>query len=635
MSYSIFTGIALKSLILPAVAWLVVVILRHSSAAARHVVWMAAFAALLALPPLMLWLPALRMPMPAPALIAQSIAAVPDAVTPMRAPLVAATRAASHSALPGGRPAWLLLWAAGALLALSQTLVGWLVMCRLRRNGPRFPSAVAGGPVEILQGPRGSMPLAFGLLRPVVFLPADASEWSDERRRLVLAHELAHIRRGDIALHLLARIALSFYWWNPLAWAAWRGLLKERERAADDLVLSAGARPADYAGHLLEIARSFHAAPAAGWAALAMARKSQLEGRLLAILDSRANRNAPGRAWALAASLTAILLVCPFAAIQAQDGTETLPADVDATIRAAAAQHNHQMLEDAARAAEVLRRYDMAQKLLESSLTIRAQTSGEQSVDYGLGLLKLGDLERSRRNFNEAEAFYTKAASVLGTRPEGAAALVDLGTAALRRKDPAQAADYFRRAQLADPARPGTALMWLAVVSDQQGNVQEADSFFKHALTVQDPNSGEAATTAELYVSFLQRQSRAEEAESVRGLGASARKAQAASAVTVRESIHTPAFRAGDGVTAPVVLSKVQPQYSDEAKLAKYQGTVAVAVEIGTDGSPQSMKVIRGLGLGLEEQAMKAIGQWKFQPGTKGGQPVPVIATIEVNFRLL
>ncbi|MGK4277469.1 M56 family metallopeptidase, partial [Escherichia coli] len=84
----------------------------------------------------------------------------------------------------------------------------------------------------------------------------------------------------------MARTALCLQWFNPLAWMAWREFLKERERAADDLVLNAGARASDYAGHLLEIARTMQSRPVSAAAAIAMARPSQLEGRLLAILDS-------------------------------------------------------------------------------------------------------------------------------------------------------------------------------------------------------------------------------------------------------------------------------------------------------------------------------------------------------------
>src|SRR6516165_5483891 len=126
---------------------------------------------------------------------------------------------------------------------------------------------------------------------------------------------LAHVRRGDVITHLMARAAVSLYWWNPLAWFGWRRFLKERECAADDLVLGTGARASEYAGHLLEIARSLRSSPTATWAAVAMARPSHLEGRVLAILDSQVNRNAPRRAVAALAACCATALVVPFAAL--------------------------------------------------------------------------------------------------------------------------------------------------------------------------------------------------------------------------------------------------------------------------------------------------------------------------------
>jgi len=87
--------------------------------------------------------------------------------------------------------------------------------------------------------------------------------------------------------------------------------------------------------------------------------------------------------------------------------------------------------------------------------------------------------------------------------------------------------------------------------------------------------------------------------------------------------------------TAPRPIHSPEPEYSEEARLAKYQGTVVVAVKIGVDGTAQDMRVIRGLGLGLDEKALQAISQWYFKPGAKDGEPVTVMATIEVNFRLL
>jgi periplasmic protein TonB len=94
-------------------------------------------------------------------------------------------------------------------------------------------------------------------------------------------------------------------------------------------------------------------------------------------------------------------------------------------------------------------------------------------------------------------------------------------------------------------------------------------------------------------------------------------------------------FRVGGGVTAPTLLFKVEPEYSEEARKAKYQGTVVLYVEVDAAGGARNLRVVRSLGLGLDEKAIEAVRKWKFRPGLRDGKPVIVAATIEVNFRLL
>jgi TonB family protein len=95
------------------------------------------------------------------------------------------------------------------------------------------------------------------------------------------------------------------------------------------------------------------------------------------------------------------------------------------------------------------------------------------------------------------------------------------------------------------------------------------------------------------------------------------------------------AYRIGGGVTAPTVLLQVEPEYSEEARKAKYQGTVVLSLVVDEAGKAQNIKVVRSLGLGLDQKAIEAVEKWKFKPGMKDGKAVPVIASIEVNFRLL
>jgi TonB family protein len=95
------------------------------------------------------------------------------------------------------------------------------------------------------------------------------------------------------------------------------------------------------------------------------------------------------------------------------------------------------------------------------------------------------------------------------------------------------------------------------------------------------------------------------------------------------------AMSATGRVSAPTVLYKVEPEFSEEARKAKYQGIVVLTIEVGEDGKPRRLRVVRGLGLGLDEKAIEAVSRWKFRPALRSGRAVPAAATVEVNFRLL
>lgn len=94
------------------------------------------------------------------------------------------------------------------------------------------------------------------------------------------------------------------------------------------------------------------------------------------------------------------------------------------------------------------------------------------------------------------------------------------------------------------------------------------------------------------------------------------------------------AYRVGGGVSAPRTLYAPDPEYSEEARKAKWQGTVVLWVIVGPDGRPRDIRIQRSLGMGLDEKAIEAVRQWKFDPARKDGQPVAVQINVEVNFRL-
>ena len=105
--------------------------------------------------------------------------------------------------------------------------------------------------------------------------------------------------------------------------------------------------------------------------------------------------------------------------------------------------------------------------------------------------------------------------------------------------------------------------------------------------------------------------------------------------VNLSPATRTSPYRFFAGVSAPTLIYKVEPQYTEEASEAKLQGTVLLYVQVSQEGKAINMRVLHGLGMGLEEKAMECVSQWRFQPGMKDGHPVIVEAQIEVNFRLL
>jgi beta-lactamase regulating signal transducer with metallopeptidase domain/HEAT repeat protein len=149
-------------------------------------------------------------------------------------------------------------------------------------------------PPRLLRTEDTKMPFACGLFRATIVLPAECDLWSLDRRRAVLLHELAHVRRHDLVGHTLSRLACAVYWFHPLVWTAAKQLRSESERACDDLALACGARATDYAEHLLDIVTSVRrdATPSV---ALAMARRKEFEGRMLAILDPELRHSSPTR----------------------------------------------------------------------------------------------------------------------------------------------------------------------------------------------------------------------------------------------------------------------------------------------------------------------------------------------------
>lgn len=331
--------VILKVTVVLAIAPLAARALSRGSAAARHQIWVVALAASLLMPVLAAVAPQWRIEvLPASATTVQSVSApapasIQPAADPVFEPIPALTpnvasepsaQAASVSTLSTTTTIWL----AGVLFVLARLAFGtgrvWWIARRAVPDpvwgplGQRLARSLGiERDVTFLCGDEDTMPMAWGLTHARVLLPAEAEDWPLDRQRVVLLHELAHVKRRDSVTQMLAHVACAAYWFNPLVWLAAQRLRAERERACDDLVLAAGTRGSDYADHLLDIARSLRSDAWPTWSAVTMAHRSQLEGRLMAILDPALPRRSPTRRAMVACATVAMVTIVSLAGVRA------------------------------------------------------------------------------------------------------------------------------------------------------------------------------------------------------------------------------------------------------------------------------------------------------------------------------
>jgi beta-lactamase regulating signal transducer with metallopeptidase domain/ketosteroid isomerase-like protein len=311
--------------------------LRNASAAVRHAVWAAVLAGALLIAPLTLLVPAVRIEAPAP--LARTLNYFAEPGIPVPNPvsenelLVRLSEAGRVSPAPEPWRPWravLIAWSAGFAAVAGVFLMAGFRLSRTagqsRAAGEASIAALARDIADRIGLPpsrlrvhwteSGIPPMAWGVLRPVILLPQVCSAWEEERLRQLLIHEAGHIRRHDVLTQMLANIACAAFWFNPLVWMAARRMLVERERACDDLVLQNGAKASSYAQGLLEMARVMGAGFATARVSPAMARRSQISGRLLAVLDPARPRRPLGRGIAAGIALAAVALCLPVAALR-------------------------------------------------------------------------------------------------------------------------------------------------------------------------------------------------------------------------------------------------------------------------------------------------------------------------------
>jgi beta-lactamase regulating signal transducer with metallopeptidase domain len=391
----IFVDAALRGAIVLLLALVLTYMLRRRSAAVRHLVWVGAIVVQLLLPLFAIWgprwevaisnrvasvlpvnLPTSRAeaptaseirdggpttPAPSGGVSAPPIEGAPAggrrATTSSATANVAAPQDNTSDPAPiSGRLILLVLWILGAVIVLARLAVGTSMVATLARKGARVDDGSwlslaqklsstlqIDRPLTLLRGDKLGVPVTWGIVYPVVLLPDDADSWSEERRRFVLVHEMAHVKRLDALTQLAVQLALALFWFDPLVWVANRRMQLEREHACDDYVLRHGTAPSMYAEELLSMVRSLgtpdHRTAQPAFAALAMARRSEFEGRMLSILDPVLDRHPLSKGRTLMSAFAALLLVVPLAALhpyKSASAPTTTPRSVTVVVDAGA-----------------------------------------------------------------------------------------------------------------------------------------------------------------------------------------------------------------------------------------------------------------------------------------------------------
>jgi carboxyl-terminal processing protease len=343
-----------KALLVLVVACAAAVLMRRASAGARHAVWACALLGVLALPLLAVVAPSVYLPQlgalagawhtpdTAPAAsVTIEVTAVGEGPGPGATGWVASAQAhspecagpslesayASRPNVAGTLPPgpWIAVAAAAPpVLFLLLLCAGMLRLWRLHRASLPFPAPLDRELRDLAErlairvavrgrlSPTRSIPMTWGLFRAVILLPAEAEDWPADRLRMVLMHELAHVRRRDCLVQSLGQLACAVHWFNPLSWLALARLRAEQERACDDVVLAHGFRPDEYAAALLTVTAGARRLRLAGALALAIGHTNRMERRISDVLDERRNHRplTPRRAaWIAAAAVVLLSLI--------------------------------------------------------------------------------------------------------------------------------------------------------------------------------------------------------------------------------------------------------------------------------------------------------------------------------------
>lgn len=314
-----------KATLLLGLAYIIIGIFRRATSATHHLVLCTAVMAALVIPAISLCLPSWKFALPGPLATAWPAESFVGGHT---LPVLSGRVAEPGILVPW--TAWAIgIWLFGTLSLLARIGFGVIGTWRIARKARPVKDLPLTAqldelrsrldirrPVTMATSTEVASPLTWGIFRPLIIVPEHALGWSERDLRMVLLHELAHVRRHDVVWFMAATVVTAMYWVNPLAWIARKRLIIEAEKTCDDYVIGCGTDGIAYAQHLLTVLRSIRDDRRTVFVSVGMARRSHMEGRLMSILSNRKRASGLRRPALVWAAMLTLLVVLPMAGVQ-------------------------------------------------------------------------------------------------------------------------------------------------------------------------------------------------------------------------------------------------------------------------------------------------------------------------------
>ncbi len=661
--------LAVKATLVIGATWALVRIMSRASAAARSSAWTWGLMFILALPPCIALLPSWSTEVLPISPMRRAVGAIvsdlgidnpPVRREPGQLPSSAGPARATISfgaAVAGTWPVVSMVWLLGTIVALGRLARGLQIGRQISKaavplQDPEWTAMVEEGCAQtgvrraplIKVSTRIAVPAMTGVLDPTLLLPADCDQWSASCRRVVVLHELAHLRRRDCLVQLLADCACAVYWFHPLVHGAASRLRHEREQACDDVVLQAGTSPTKYADHLLDLVRA--GITVLPTPAVAFGTPSRLNQRIGAILADDRRRAAPNARTVAAAVLAGSVAIALLGAARlmalAQSVNAGQPVDhgggvitrvITVDTRQRAADTLAAALRDGSEEIRNVASTAIASIQTTGDGPLRVEAScGGNCVNWDDTPLIPALEERLRSGFegpvdqlasDDVEVRRAAVGRVWARTQRGAAAL----TRALLDDD--RIVRNGAAIRLDSVHAPMAVPNWIILLGDLDPMLRERAAISLGVI-------GDARAIDPLGDALRDPQA-AVRLQAARALAAIALGRAAFNAAMAGGALQARSFyRKEDGVTLPEVIREVRPVYTPAAMQARIQGGVIMNAIVEADGSVKDVEVVKSLDSehGLDDRAQTALKQWEFKPGLWMGAAVPVLVTVEMAFTL-